>query len=484
MATSTAGKVLRNTGIIISGNIISILIGLVTNILIVRYLGARNLGLYSSIFVGLSFFSIITDMGIGSILIREISKEKDRAGTLIGNAIVIKLVLSVIALAAFWISASMADCAPDIKVMAYIGSLSFLLSFSSLFRIIFHVNLQMGYPVLADVVNVIAKLGMAMGLIYLKAALVWFVAIEVLSNVPGIIITYRSSRRFMRPAIGIDPKVCKFILKESWPLAAGSLFAMIYLRMDVMMLLFMKGSSAVGYYSAACKLTDALALLPSAFMTSVFPVMSHYFKHSPESLQRAYEMAFRLMISVILPVAAAVTMLSGRIIELLYGVSFSASAPVLSMLIWAQLFVFVNSVTHFMIISVRRQKVTMANIALIALFNIALNYILIPGRSFAGTAAARVATEGLGTFLGIIWLSFLGYRLPVVRIVSKPLLGALAVGAFIALFSGVNMYIIVPAAAAIYLGIEFLTGGISKEDIGILKGCFMRDEETASAAGA
>ena len=481
MANSTAGKVLKNTGVIISGNIVSILLGLITNILIVRYLGARDLGLYSSIFVSLSFFSIITDMGIGSILIREVAKDRERADKLIGNAILIKLMLSVVAISIFLIAASLVKCPVDIKMMAYIGAISFLFSFSSLFRIIFHVNLRMGYPIFADVINVIVKLAMALGLIYLKAGLVWFVVIEVLANIPGIIITYRASTRFLRPKIEIDLKIWKLILQESWPLAVGSVFAMLYLRIDVIMLLFMKGSSAVGYYSAAYKLTDALALLPAAFMTSVFPLMSHYFKHSPESLTKAYGMAFRLMISIILPVAVIVTMLAPRIIDLLYGRKFSSSIPALSILIWAQVFVYINAVMHFMIISVKKQKATMINLALIAFLNIALNYILIPAYGFVGTGTARVATEAFGAVLGIAWLSSFGYKIPLFSIISKPLLGALASGAFLALFPQVNMYVTVPIAALIYFAVEFAVGGISKEDIAILKGCFARDEETVYA---
>ena len=120
----------------------------------------------------------------------------------------------------------------------------------------------------------------------------------------------------------------------------------------------------------------------------------------------------------------------------------------------------------------------MINLAIIALLNIALNYILIPANSFIGTGAARVATEALGAMLGIMWLSSFGYRIPLFGIISKPLLGALASGAFLVLFPQLNMYVTVPVAVLIYFAVEFMVGGISKEDIAILKSCFARDEDT------
>jgi O-antigen/teichoic acid export membrane protein len=216
-------------------------------------------------------------------------------------------------------------------------------------------------------------------------------------------------------------------------------------------------------------------------MTSVFPLMSGYFKQSPESLTKAYAMAFRLMISIILPVAVVVTLLAPRIIGLLYGSKFSASAPALSILIWAQVFVYVNAVMHFMIISVKRQKATMINLALVAFLNIALNYTLIPAHGFIGTGSSRVITEAFGSVLGLFWLSSFGYRIPLFGIISKPLLGALAAGAFLACFPAVSMYLTLPAAALIYFSIEIVSGGITKEDVAILKGCFARDGEAVYA---
>lgn len=477
MAQSISSRVLKNTGTIISGNLISISIGLVTNIFLVRYLGASNFGIYASIFAYLGFFSVITDLGIGSIIVREASRDRTRAGDIIGNAIVIRFALSVAAILISCITISFLRYPLSIKLMTYIASMSFLFSLSSVCRIAFQVDLQMRYPVFADIVNVICKCAAVLFLVFMRSPLVWFIVAEVLANIPGAVILWGMSKKLMNFKIGIDLKLWRFILRESWPLAISGIFAIIYLRADVLMLAFMKGASAVGYYSAVCKLTDALAMFPSAFMVSVFPVMCHYYKNSPESLLRSYQIVFKYMVTLILPVAVGVTLLSPRILPLIYGNKFQPSIPVLSALIWVQVFFFVNTVLHYMMISIGRQKISTFNTCAMMIVNVGLNYALIPAFSFIGTSAAKVATEALGSVLGVAWLAVLGYKLPLFKLILRPLAGAAAVGLFIFHFSKLHLLAIIPAAALIYVAVEVLVGAFNKEDIALIKSCFYTKKE-------
>jgi len=472
MAQSIPNKVLQNTETIIAGNLISISIGLVTNIFIVRYLGASNFGIYASIFAYLAFFSVITDLGIGSIIVREAAKDRARAGDMIGNAIVIRLALSVVAILASCIVVSFLRYPLSVKLMIYIASMSFLFSLSSVCRIAFQVNLQMKYPVFADIVSVTCKCAAVLFLVFVKASLVWFIVAEVLANIPSTAILWRMSKRLVHFKVGIDLKLWRFIFIESWPLAISSVFAIIYLRADVLILAFIKGASAVGYYSAVYKFTETLSVLPSAFMISVFPIMSNYFKHSPESLVKSYRMIFKYILTAILPLAVGISLLSPRILPLIYGNKFQPSIPVLSVLIWVQVFFFMNTVLHYMIISIGKQKAGTFNICAMVIVNLGLNFALIPAYSFIGTSAAKVATEALGSILGIAWLAFFGYRLPLFKLILRPLAGAAAVGLFIYYFSKLHLLAIIPAAVLIYILVELLVGAFNREDVALIKSCF------------
>jgi O-antigen/teichoic acid export membrane protein len=108
-----------------------------------------------------------------------------------------------------------------------------------------------------------------------------------------------------------------------------------------------------------------------------------------------------------------------------------------------------------------------------------LNYALIPAFSFIGTSAAKVATEALGSVLGVAWLAVLGYRLPLFKLILRPLAGAAAVGLFIFHFSKLHLLAIIPAATLIYVAVEVLVGAFNKEDIALIKSCFYTKKEVA-----
>jgi len=76
---STVQQVAKNTGIIISGELIFRLVSLVVTIYLARYLGTAGFGKYSFVFAYLAFFNIITDLGLQTILVREMSREPTHA---------------------------------------------------------------------------------------------------------------------------------------------------------------------------------------------------------------------------------------------------------------------------------------------------------------------------------------------------------------------------------------------------------------------
>jgi len=72
-------RVAKNTGIVITGELIFRLVSLVVTIYLARYLGTAGFGKYSFVFAYLAFFNIITDLGLQTILVREMAREPTRA---------------------------------------------------------------------------------------------------------------------------------------------------------------------------------------------------------------------------------------------------------------------------------------------------------------------------------------------------------------------------------------------------------------------
>ena len=82
---NTVQRIAKNTGVIIAGDFVNKAIGLVVVIFLARCLGAVGYSKYAFVFAFLTFFGIITDLGINQILIREISRDRSMASKYIAG---------------------------------------------------------------------------------------------------------------------------------------------------------------------------------------------------------------------------------------------------------------------------------------------------------------------------------------------------------------------------------------------------------------
>ena len=468
-------SVAKNTFVLITGRVIGEFLGLVTAVFLTRYLGPANLGIYSFVFAYLAFFNIITDLGINDIILREVSRNIEKADTLIGNGIVMTTVFSIFAVITSCLIILPLNYPPLVKISVVIASLGFILSFKNMYLLIFQASLHMEYSVLSSIVTNVLKLAAFFYLIAVKAPLVWFIAAGVIVILPSALLMACLSKKFIIPKFNIDLKVWKYLLSESWPIVLLSTFTMIYHRIDQVMLFQMKGAQEAGYYSAAVKLPEIFVIFPSAFMASAFPLMSKYFKASDKSLVGAYTLSFRYLMMLIIPVAMGAMMLAAPIIKLIYGESFLPAAPVLSVLAWAEVFIFYGLIHYEIVVAVNRQRLLLFFSGAGAVINVILNLILIPryGMMGAGVATLIAYMLSAGLVLGILLPSTRRYNIVGLRSMLKPLAASVIMGLYV--------YYMKSCLAAAILGGALIFGlvmialkGIEKKDILLVKSIFCK----------
>jgi len=472
----TVVRVAKNTGVVIIGKTISGLLIMAITILLARSLGANRFGIYCFVFIYLGFFGILMDLGVKTILVREISRDRTKANKLLGNAIVMRIILSVFALILACSAISFLKYPFDTKLLIYIASLSFLVSFSSLYEVIFQIDLKMKYPALVNILNVVMRLLLFVYLIYLKAPLLWFVVAYIITLLPGLFIILRLSRKFIKPKFEIDFGIWRKLLKESWPIALTAAFIMLHMRIDQIMLFQMKGPGAIGHYAAAVRLTEALNILPAAFMVSVFPLLSKYFIASREKLEKAYHLSFKYMAIIIVPIAMGVCILSEPIIRLVYGNQFLSITPVLRILIWSEIFVFLGVVHLNILISVGLQKLDFIFTLSGAVANIILNFLLIPHYGIIGASIATVISYGLGVPLSCILIKTRKYGRAMLRSMLKPFIVATIMGCFtyFAFLFRIPLVIIILSSGIVYFAFIILIRGLDTQDLRYFKKIMVR----------
>jgi len=467
---STVQRVAKNTGIIIGGDLIFRLVSLVVTIFLARYLGTAGFGKYNFVFAYLAFFNIITDLGLQTILVREMAREPTRAPKLIGNAYIIRWILTALAVASSIIVITLMSYPADTTTYIYIASLTVLfISFSDFYRTIFEANLRMEYNIVAKLAFKGVSAALILLIIFIKGTLLHIMIALVFSEMVKTLLSYLFSRKFVRARFEIDFKLWRYLLREALPLALSSVILIIYHRIDVVMLSMMKGDIPVGLYSAAYKLSEPLSLIPSALVMSLFPIMSASFKSSGEKLIKTYRLGVKYLLIIMLPIAVGTTLIADKIIFLIYGQEFFGSASTLRILIWTLIFTSASHVSLRLLISIGKQRLNTVSHTLCAIINIVLNLTLIPIMSYNGAAIATLATNMFLFALSFCFVSRSIGTPPLHKMLIKPTIGGILMGIFVYYLKDFNILLLSFMALVIYLIALLFLKTFTNEDIDIIK---------------
>lgn len=471
---STVQRIAKNIIVLIVADIIGKIFGLTLVIFIARYLGATGFGKYSFAFAFISLFAIFTDLGLNTLTIREVSRDKSKAGKYLGNILIIKLFLVVIFFILIFVVIKILNYPKDTTLAVYIIGLSVILnSFAQTFRSIFRAYEKMEYEALLNILNVIITTSLGISVLYLNYGLIELVSIFFIVSLLNLVLSsFLIIKKFIKPEIEMDFNFWRKILRNALPFAITGIFVIIYFKIDIVMLSVIEGDDAVGWYSAAYKMIESLLFIPSVFMISLYPVLSHLYTSSHKNLKKSYYRGFKYLFILGLPIAIGTTILAKEFIYLIYTQNFVNSIDVLKILIWACLFIFLSHITSTVLISINRQNINMYLASIMVVLNISLNLLLIPKYGLLGASISTLITEGMVMIFGFYFVSKFLVFLPLQNIIVKPIISALLMGIFIYNFKYLNLFCLILLATIFYFGLLILFRTFTKEDIQIFKSVF------------
>ena len=463
---SNARLIVKNTSVLVLGEIISRLLSFFLIILIARYLGEVGLGKYSFAFAFVGIFSILSDFGTNVYMTREVSKDRSLAKEYLGKVFVFRMLAGAIAALLPAIIILFTSQTLEIKLailLAAIGMFAYYIAFP--LRAIVNAYEMQSYQSYYITSERIIAFVLGVFVLYNGYGLLALLIVLVLSNASSLVILYGLiSKKIVKLQPQIDIKFLKSLLKKSLPFWFTAVFMTIYFKIGTVMLSFLKDYAATGWYNASYKIIDALSFIPFVIITAIFPAMSKFYKKSDVLLRVLFEKSFYYLLLLALPLGIGTTLLADRIILFVYKQNFINSVAVLQILIWALVFIFVNYLMGYLLNSIDKQKLFTLTTGLSAALNIILNFILIPKYSFIGAAAATVASEFLNFIMFFYFTSKSGFHLNLFKMILKPLIASILMGLFILYFRKFHLLLLVPSSIALYFLLLFLIGGISSDD--------------------
>lgn len=468
-AVNVGKRVFRNSAALLGGQAAERVLKLVVMAVLARYLGKTSFGLYAFVLTYVEFFHLLTDLGLQTILVREMARGPHRAEELLGSALTLKLAAAALSAALAVLVLRWTGHPASTAVLAGWAALGLFLSFRlssvrQVFDSVFQVRLEMRAPVALGVASeLLSALGL-LAAVWWKLDLAALLAVQNLAYLPGA----AALARLTQARIPVRPRwsgrTLWGLLKESYPLGLSNLFTLAYVKLDILMLSAMQGDEAVGVYAAAYKLTGSLTILPTALLGSLFPLMSQYARTAPEVLPRLFHRSLNVILVAALPLAVAGTVLARGVIHLVYGGQFGAAAGALRVLIWAVAVSFLSYLLTSALNAMDRQRLYLGMTASMTALNAALNWVWIPRYGFMGAAVATLITEAA---LLLLCLRALAPYLkdfnpaPALKYALSAGVMGVAVG-----FAPVGLLGAVPLAAVVYLGSLLALRAVSREEWG------------------
>ncbi|MFC1918926.1 flippase [Chloroflexota bacterium] len=471
---STIRSIAKNTIALIFSQVISVTFGFFFVMYVARYLGAEGFGTLSFALAFTAIFSVFTDVGLSLLIIREVARDKSLSGKYLANVGALKIALSVITFGLVALIINLLNYPEQIVSIVYIIAISTIFnSFNIMFYAIFQAFERMEFVAIGQILSNSLQLVGALYAINMDLSITAFTLVYLIAS--SITLGYNtllSTWKFTKLRIEIDHNFWIESLKQAWPFGLVVALSTVSYWADSVMLSLMKGYEIVGWYNAAYRVIMVVLFIPSAYLNSVFPVMSRLYVSSKETLTIVYEKSTKYMVTLAVPIGVGITILADRIIVMIFGNDYSNSAIALQILVWSAVSIFISALLVRLFNSLDRQVVVAKVTGSGALLNVILNLIVIPKYGYVGAGTVTVATEFI--ILSIFFtLSFrVGYGIParkLIGILIKVLIASTVMGVFVFSLRDLTLFALVPISALLYFIALFMIGGIDREDINIFR---------------
>lgn len=415
-----------------------------------------DFGVYTTILTFLFFGGAITDAGILKVVVRNVSRDPRRARSLFWNSMVSNAALSVLAWVVIALIAFLFHYSPRIVILL-MASCSIMMM-NSVMRSadgLLRAYQRMEISSTIEIAMAIGFSGVGIALILKGFGLGALIVLHIVFSFLDMLLRYGVVRaRFLKDSFQFDFHQSLSILRQAAPLAVLGSLGMLSKRLDIILLSWMKGVEAVGYYGAAVKITSVLWIPMQSAAQALLPYMSARLSVSVDALQSTYEKTVRLCILAAFPVAILVFSFSRQIVGLLFGPEYlrGRADVALMILVWAFFWDMISGPVNVVVINSERSLSQFIPYALgVTALNAVMNVLLIPRYGFIGASVSAVASAVVINVLKI-WVVHQVFReKPGLHLMAiRPAVGSLAMILALLALKGANPFLSSMLALIVY----------------------------------
>jgi len=406
MATDT-NKIALNTGFQVFGRIVQLIISTATVIILTRYLGPAEYGIYALILAFIGLFSDISGFGINLVITKEMPTQPTRQENIFANALSLKIALSIVLFSLAVIMGILIY--PEAKLhwgLALAGLSSFFLASQIVYQAIFQIKLKIYNFAIADVISRIIGFCVLLFFIFQGFGIIAIIASFTISSFLNWLMTDYYARKIFPVKWSADWANWKKLIIKAFPFAGFIIFAGFSQKIGIIILSKLQSTEAVGIYQIAFQPIIIVYGLSLMFIGFVYPLMAKYHKNSPKKLKLLLNQSESLLFSFSFYLLLFVAIFKDHIISVLGGGEYiNAGPPLLILSIFLFLRLVILPIQTTLLINKQEKQVSLSYLTGLVIVTL-LSFWLIPLYSYLGTALALLGSE----IIVLILIFSLGFK--------------------------------------------------------------------------
>ena len=396
----------RNTSLwLILEKLVSLTISLCVFVILAQYLNVNDFGEYAYYLAFVSFLIPFFSLGLNSLVTKEVLFQP-LARSVIVNTLFLRLIMGFLIV---FIIVVIDIYFTDLKYEVEFHILLFciVLTAGQVFDFGFQAFEQNKYAIFIRtsvlVSGAIAKfLGIYYELILTDFLLI--IAMEYVATNIGLFVLFKSKNP-LYAQLSFNRLYCIDVLKRSFWLYLSSICAVLYLKLDQIMLRQLVNPTEVAHYAVAAKFTEVFYFIPIAIMTAYFPKIIHAARDNSAQYQFHLSRLSTFLFWGSVSLVVAVLLVSQYLVDWFFTDDYVVSISIISIHVWSLIFVFQRALLSKWLLVEKLFRFSLISQGSGAVLNIILNFWWIPLYGGIGAAWATVFSHMVSSTLVLVLFS-------------------------------------------------------------------------------
>ena len=188
------------------------------------------------------------------------------------------------------------------------------------------------------------------------------------------------------------------VIKQMGPFVLSSFLFIALTSVDTLMIKWMIGSEALGYYQSGLKLTETLLIIPIIFSSSLYPLVSKVHLEN-NRLKALVKKSTNVIQLIAFPMISGAIILAHPIVVTVFSNAFIEAVNVFKYLLVVALITHFSIIFQQILLGCKYEKETVKVNSVGFIINIILNIILIPKYGIIGAAMGSIVGRGVSCAL-------------------------------------------------------------------------------------